>query len=108
MLNNHNLTAEERQIYNQGAEDARRFQQNQGAIYQNIFKAETNDFRFHVGFDDVDLGVYLSVTFKRHFTKDGHPKEAMVSCGTARKAIARVMAFLDRHAPDEPYCDVDY
>jgi hypothetical protein len=100
----------EREIaaYREGEQEARRFRANHGDIYQELFKAETDDYQLHVGYDDVELGTYISVTFKRRFDRDGCCKNVMVSCGGARKAIARAVRFIAQHPVEEPYCNVDY
>lgn len=102
------LSIDERQFFDMGRDEALRFRRNQGGIYQTIFKAETEDYKLQVGYDDVDFGVYIAVTFKRRFDRDGAEKNVMVPCGTAKQGIARIAAFLERHPPEEPYCAVDY
>lgn len=100
----------EREIvaYREGASEAVRFRANHGDIHQDLFRAETDSYKLYIGYDDVDLGNYLNVTFKDRFDKDGCCKVVTVSCGSARIAMARALQFMAAHLVREPYCDVDY
>lgn len=100
----------EREIaaYREGAEEAIRFRANHGDIHQEIFRAETDDYKLNVGYDDVEFGNFIAVTFKRRFDRDGYCKNVMLSCGSARRAMTRALRFIEQHPVQEPYCSVDY
>jgi ATP-dependent RNA circularization protein (DNA/RNA ligase family) len=100
----------EREIaaYREGQEEALRFRANHGDIHQDLFKAETDSHKVYVGYDDVEFGVFLEITFKQRFDKDGNIKKVMVSRGRFDTALARALDFLARHPYERPYCNVDY
>lgn len=94
--------------YREGQAAALKFNANHGDIRQDLFKAETDDHRIYIGFDDVEEGVFLDVTFKRRYDRDGHQKKVTVGCGRFDNAMQRALAFLIRHPHHRPYCSVDY
>lgn len=98
----------ELEAYHQGRDDALRFQANHGEITQELFKAETDDHLVFIGFDDVEHGVYLRVTFKRRFDKAGYVRTVYAGCGRFDSAMMRALDFLARHPHHRPYCSVDY
>lgn len=77
-------------------------------LHQDVLKMETADWRIYVGYDDVDDGVYLTLTLKNRWNADGERVTRTVHCGTAQKAIERAMRFVAQHPVPEPYCTVDY
>jgi hypothetical protein len=102
------LSDHEHSIFRYGYEEGQKFRSRHGDIHQDVFKAETDDYRIYVGYDDVEFGNFLEVTFKNRYDADGCQKKVMVSCGSARKAIIRALEFIEHHPVEEPYCDVDY
>lgn len=100
----------EREIaaYREGAEEALRFKANHGDIHQDLFKAETDEHKIYIGYDDVDLGTFLKITFKRRFDREGNVVEVIGHRGRFDTCMARALAFLARHPYEPPYCDVDY
>lgn len=98
------------EIYREGQEDAQRayFRPDHGDIRQDLFRAETNDHKVFIGFDDVEFGVYLEVTFKRRFDRDHNAVKVMVGRGRFDSAMARALDFLSRHPHHRPHCSVDY
>lgn len=102
----------EREIsaYREGAEEALRFKANHGDLRQDLFRAETDDYKIYVGYDDVEFGTFVEVTFKGRYDRR-YPDcllKVMVCCGTGKKAMARAMRFIAAHPISEPYCSVDY
>lgn len=101
-------TEAEFQAYRRGSEDALRFNANPDGILSTLFKAETAEHKFHIGFDDVEFGVYIEVTFKHRYDSEHNFRKVMVGRGRFPSAMARVLDFLSRHPHHEPYCSVDY
>lgn len=100
----------EREIaaYREGADEALRFKADHGDINQTLFKAETDTHKVYIGFDDVEYGVFLEITFKHRFDRDGHVKKVMVGKGQFESAMFRALDFLARHPHHRPHCSVDY
>lgn len=94
--------------YREGQSDALKFNANHGGIRQALFKAETDDHKIFIGFDDVEEGVFLDVTFKRRYDRDGNQKIITVGRGRFADAMQRAIDFLARHPHHRPYCCVDY
>lgn len=100
----------EREIvaYREGQDEALRFKANHGDIHQDLFRAETDDHKVYIGFDDVEFGIFLEITFKRRFDRDGALKTIMAGRGRFDTTMARALDFLARHPHHKPYCSVDY
>jgi uncharacterized lipoprotein NlpE involved in copper resistance len=102
------MTTNEIRAYYQGQEDALKFNSRPGDINQTLFKAESADWKLLVGYDDVELGVYLEVTFKNRVDAEGVTKTVTMPMRSMKAAMERATTFMTNHTPDEPYCDVDY
>ena len=100
----------EREIcaYREGAQDATRFRANHGDIRQTLFNAETDEHKIHIGFDDVELGTFLQITFKRRFDAQGFARTVIVGRGQFDSVMSRALDFLARHPHHTPHCNVDY
>lgn len=98
----------EREAYFEGVEDGQKFKACHGDIRQDLFKAETDSHKIYIGFDDVEYGVFLEVTFKHRYDRDGNQKKVMLTGGRRETAMARALEFLARHPHHVPYCSIDY
>lgn len=100
----------EREIaaYREGAEEALRFKANHGDIHQDLFRAETDQHKLYIGYDDVEFGVFLEITFKQRWDREGNAVKVMVSRGRFNSCLERALDFLSRHPYERPYCNVDY
>lgn len=107
-------SADQAEAYNAGMEEARRayFRHTPGDINQMLFRAETQDHKFTITYDDVECGIELNVTFKNRWKQDDTfgPINVGVSVRmrSLKDAMARVGEFIARHPGEEPYCSVDY
>lgn len=94
--------------YREGATEAVRFKARPGEITQTLFTAETATHHLYVGYDDIEFGVFLEVTFKDRFTSAGCVCKVTAGSGNYADVMARALAFLARHPHPRPYCNVDY
>jgi len=98
----------EHAIFRAGQEAALRFNAGSHLIHQDVFKAESANWKLYVSYDDVEFGNTLTITFKDRWDNDGALKQVTIQCGTAKKGIERALKFIARHPVEEPRCDVDY
>ena len=100
-----NLTDEQREIYRWGADDALRFRADPYSdLYQDVFKAETAEYKIRVSYNDPEGCAYLKVNFKNYSTR--YDRE--IEYANPRDAIARAIRFVTEHPAPRPVCHVDY
>jgi hypothetical protein len=76
-------------------------------LYQDVFKAETVDYKLSVGYDDVNGETILTVVFKRPNYNACHRRAEMVF-SSSREALERAVRFVAEHPAPRPRCYVDY
>src|SRR4051812_761895 len=111
MVDQTRLNADEHAIFVAGARHAQRFEHGSHLIHQDIFKAETSKHHLYIGYDDVEDGVSLTITFKNRWLKMDtalpYPRKAVMHFRSAGEALERALKFLAKHSVAEPYCTVD-
>ena len=91
----------EQQAYRFGHEDALRFHSGSHLMTQDVFKAETAEYRLSISYDDV-TGYWLSVRFK------DRGKHVDMECQGYGHAMERAMRFVTEHPAPAARCDVDW
>lgn len=106
------LSDAEHRVFRVGHDAALRFNSDRMDIHQDVFKAETETHKIYIGYDDVDLGVYMTLTFKNRWVRDEVfgpiQRKFEFQFKSANEAIARACVFLSEHRVEEPYCTADY
>lgn len=102
-----NLTDDQFAIYRMGADDALKFKSGSHLLNQDVFKAETAEYRLWVGYDDVTGIYFLDVTFKDR-VRNGEVVHVSLEFSNTREALERAFRFVTEHPAPRPYCDVDY
>ena len=102
----YDITEAQRPIFDMGVQAAQHFRCNEYRdLYQDVFKAETADYKLSLGYDDVDGSYDLQVTFKRHWAGR---RQASVAFDNLDDALARVGRFIEQRPVSRPRCLVDY
>jgi len=93
---------QENAAYRRGADDALKFRADPYRdLFQDVFKAETAEYRLSVSYNDPEGLSYLRVEFKgRRTIKIEYP--------SAGEAIKRAIIFVSEHPAPQPSCEVDY
>ena len=103
MKNSWDLTIEERAIFDLGVRAAAKFSADPYRdLYQDVFKAETSQWKLQITYDDVTGEYYLSVNFKHR------DRSVDVAFSSHKDVFARVTRFMAKHPAPVPRCLVDY
>lgn len=103
MLNTTQLSERELDVYRWGARDAQTFRADPYRhLYQQVFKAETAEYRLSVDYSDPDGETVLTVKFK------DRNHECQMTFSSPGQAIERAIRFVAEHPAPRPCCHVDY
>jgi hypothetical protein len=100
------MTYDQREIYSMGEREALKFRADPYRdLYQDVFKAETADYRLWVGYNDPDGCATLTVELRGESRRH---RKIEIEFADPRQAIERATRFVYQHPAPRPRCHVDY